>query len=96
MIDLPGNWRSTVVLDLHHNLKKTNVDVSLASLIRLMSKKIWPPAAEVAEVEEHIPAEGVERILVEEVDRSLLEVEVQGILAEEVQLLHMGVAGPPS
>jgi len=61
------------------------------------------PAAEVAVVEEHSPAEVVDRILVEEVGQSPVE-EVEGslaevvgrILAEEVQLLHMGVAGTPS
>ena len=76
------------MLDLHNDLKKTNYVCVFgwSSLIRSMYKKSWPPAAEVAEVEEHIPAE-VGQNPVEEVDR---------ILAEEVQLLHMVVAGPPS
>ena len=69
--------------------------VTLAGLIRLMFKKSWPPAAEVAEVEEHIPAEVEERNPVEEVGQSPAE-EVDHSLVEEVRLLHMGVAGPPS
>ena len=79
------------------------LSVTLAGLVKLINKKSWPPAAEVAEVEEHIPAEEEERSLVEEVeqspaeevDHSLVEV-VERILVEEVRLLHMGVAGPPS
>ena len=101
MIDLPANWRSAVVLHLHHDLNKTNV--TLASLVRLINKKSWPPAAEVAEVEEHIPAEVEERIPAEEVGQSPAEEvghslveEVDRILVEVVHLLHMGVAGPPS
>ena len=67
------------------------LSVTLAGLV----KKSWPPAAEVAEVEEHIPAEVEERIPAEEVGQSPAE-EVDRILVEVVHLLHMGVAGPPS
>ena len=75
------------------------LSVTLAGLV----KKSWPPAAEVAEVEEHIPAEVEERIPAEEVGQSPAEEvghslveEVDRILVEVVHLLHMGVAGPPS
>ena len=79
------------------------LSVTLAGLVRLMYKTSWPPAAEVAEVEEHIPAEVEERSPAEEVGQSPAEEvghslveEVDRILVEVVRLLHMGVAGPPS
>ena len=67
------------------------LSVTLACLV----KKSWPPAAEVAEVEERIPAEEVGQSPAEEVGHSLVE-EVDRILVEVVRLLHIGVAGPPS